>query len=109
MCLTTTDLGERTQTRGDLIMSSFASSAEIREIRNKRKGRSLASPTAFAELSNLFSAPFSALRGRTVVTFSLVRSAVQPRSEASAKLQCGGQIVLSRNWQFKFRTEAIER
>jgi hypothetical protein len=24
-------------------------------------------------------------------------------------LQRGDQIVLSRNWQFKFRTEAIER
>jgi hypothetical protein len=45
-----------TQTREDLIVSSFASSAEMRKT---RKGRSLASATDFPELSNLFSAPYS--------------------------------------------------
>ena len=88
-------------------MSSFASSAEIR---NKRKGRSLASPTDIPELSNLVQHAVlrTAKQNGRELFFGKVCSPTTVQGLV-AKLQRGDQIVLSRNWQFKFRTEAIER
>lgn len=88
-------------------MSSFASSAEILEQTQREKSC----------LSHLFS------RIEQLVQRAVLRTAKQNGRELFfgkvcspttvqglvAKLQRGGQIVLSRNWQFNFRTEAIER